>query len=146
MAGPAARVAPYKTVDELPEKYRAWLEHYFQVSHSLRGTAAAFGVSSQAVSYVRDCPAGQEYGLRLIGGNRNAINLFVAHLILDRLESVGGKIPLDLLVKIYGTSLPKETPIGAVEERAALARRLAREAGLSPEAEERMVLFAETGT
>jgi hypothetical protein len=146
MATTQQKAAQYRTVADLPEKYRVWLEHYFRVSHSLTATAAAFGMSDSAVAYVRDSPAGQEYGLQLIGGHRNAINLHVAHLILQRLGTVGGQIPLDLLVKVYNTTLPKETPLGQVEDRELQARKMAREAGMSAEAEERLVQFAVTGT
>jgi hypothetical protein len=83
-----------KSLETLSEVHRAWLEHYFGDSHSDRITAKAFGVSPQAIRYVRTSPAGQAYALRLIGGDKAALNLHAANLLMQNLESLGTRLPM----------------------------------------------------
>lgn len=134
-----------KRLEELSDNHRAWLEHYFDESHSLNVTADYFGVSRQAVNYVRDSPAGMGYALNRIGGSRLSMNLHAAYLIMQRMESLGAQVPLEILVRIYSATLPKETPAGQMDELLDYAERLANQKGFSDEQREQLLELVKNG-
>jgi hypothetical protein len=134
-----------KSLETLSEVHRAWLEHYFGDSHSDKITAKAFGVSPQAIRYVRTSPAGQAYALRLIGGDKAALNLHAANLLMQNLESLGTRLPMDLVLKIYLGTLPKDYPQGKTDEMLDFAERLANKMGLEDDERAELLEFVRSG-
>jgi hypothetical protein len=134
-----------KSLETLSDTHRAWLEHLYDDSHDPRVTARAFGVSPQAVIYVRESPAGQAYALKKIGGDRSAMNLFAAKQILERMQTQRGLVPLDILLKIYSATLPKDPPQGKTDDMLDYAERLANSMDLDEEERAALREFVLTG-
>ena len=122
-----------KRLEELSDTHWAWLEHFYDDSHSVTVTAAAFGVSPSAVRYVKDSPAGQGYALTRVGSSRTGLNLLAGKMILDRLQQPGQTVPLDILIKIYSSTLPKDQPMGKADEILDFAERIANQLGMREE-------------
>jgi len=141
----AYRPPALKSLETLSDTHRAWLEHYFGDSHSDKITAKAFGVSPTAIRYVRTSPAGQAYALRLVGGDKLSLNLFAAHLILQNLELLKGQVPMDILIKIFSATLPKDSPAGKADEMIDFAERLANKMGLEDDEREELLEFVRSG-
>lgn len=125
------KIPALKRLEELSDNHRAWLEHYFNESHDLKITADYFGVSPQAIGYVRDSPAGQGYALKRMGSSRSSMNLHAAHLIMQRMTAQGATIPLELLVRVYSATLPKDSPQGQMNELLDYAERIANQYGFN---------------
>lgn len=134
-----------KALETLSDTHRAWLEHLYDDSHDPKLTAKAFGVTPQAVCYVRDSPAGQAYAIRKAGGDKAAMNLFAAKIILDRLSAQRTVVPLDVVIKIYTATLPKEAPSGKMDEMIDYAERIANQLGLEDDDREKVLEFVRNG-
>jgi hypothetical protein len=134
-----------KSLETLSDNHRAWLEHYFDDSLDVKVTAKAFGVSPQAVRYVVDSPAGQGYAIKRIGASKSDLNLLAAKLILDKMHLQGMNVPLEILVKIYSASLPKESPQGRVDDLVDYAERIANQLGFKEEEREQLLDFVRQG-
>lgn len=144
-AVPVAYKPPFlKSLETLSDTHRAWLEHLYD-SHDPKETAKAFGVSPQAIRYVRDSPAGIAYAQRLIGGSRSAMNLQAASLILDRMSTLKTQVPMDILIKIYNATLPKDAPSGKTDDLLEFAERLANKMELDDDDRAMLLEYVRAG-
>lgn len=134
-----------KRLQILSDHHKDWLDFYYSNGGSLTNTAAKFDVSDTAVSDVRDSPAGNEYATKLMGTTRATINMKVANIILSRVEASGAQIPLDVLVKVYAATLPKETANSSLDNLRGEVDRLAQEYGLKEEFKGQLLEFVITG-
>ncbi len=122
----------------LKPQHKQWLEKFYRDGLSVGEVAKHFGVSSQAVSQVKNCLAGQQYAATLVHAHRVRINLRAASLLIERLERDGKTMPTELLIKIFAATAAREMP-PSVEGVYAEANRLTKKHGLSTEKRDRLI-------
>lgn len=130
--------------DDLSENEKEWLRLLFCEGIDAQDIARDFGTTSAQISAVRHSVQGLKYIDSLVFDRRNNLNLRAAELLLDRVNTAGATIPLEVLVKIYTASLPKAAPVGFTITLDALtksAEEIADKYRLTPENRAVMIDF-----
>ncbi len=128
--------------ETLHPDWRDWIDK-IALGKTVKEVADLYGVEYSHVIIVKNCPAGRLYMQQKLLEGRFTLNALVVAELVSRMIASGTTLPIDILVKIYGMTVPKESAVSSMELLRMQAHLIARENNLSEEAEDRLMQFLE---